>query len=386
MSCRTPPPLSPAISRLVSSSDESGPLHVLVVGGTLPALVLSRLLVRAGHRPTVVAPRRVTAAPDGPTLVPDGTVTTLDRWLVDIDVRALTRPAHGRHVACPENEVSYRPRDGTPHVADYEQLYRSLVCAVENERRQVGSVEHIQQTSAAVDVTFEDGEETSFDLVVGADGPHSFLGSLNGTVHDVRTGLHEWTTTAPATPELDGSTVERWTPSFGLTVTPHHDELAVQVRLPSHTDPDRSPQARATSLLGDLDGPLSDVLQDGLPAGSSYRRLPDPTASSTWRVGRVAFLGTTASPLWSVRGLHPTLSLEDAGVLVESLTTTETVEAALGAFATDRRARDRSVRSAARRAVPDWVVTSGAPPALELARRARAVRLDGQFELSSRPD
>lgn len=378
---RLPPPLagSPPIDH---DPAPDGP-RVLVAGGTVAALALTTWLGRTGHRVTHVNATRETATPNGPTLLPRQTVETLADCIPGGSLDGLTRPVTEHRIDGPQCSLTLASDADPPLWLDVPDLYRRLDRRQDGATRRDDAVDHLRDVPDGIEVTFADGSRATYDVVVAADGQNSFVGSLTGAVHEFQRGLHEWSTSLPRPSAIVSSPCEHWDTAVCVTVVPFDDELAVQVRMPRRSTADHSPRTRAGAALERLDVGLPEPLQSGIPPGSSYRLLPDPTACGTWRAGRVVLCGTAASPLSGFRGLHPTLPVEDSIVLVDSLVAADSVDAALSRYAVDRRARQHSVWNALTDCRPDW--TSALPFAgdgpLSLEMRLQSLRFDDEFEL-----
>jgi 2-polyprenyl-6-methoxyphenol hydroxylase-like FAD-dependent oxidoreductase len=231
-----------------------------------------------------------------------------------------------------------------------------------------------------VAVTFDDGTTASYDLVVGADGPNSFLGTLADNVHMFEHGMHEWTVRTQRPPSWPGGRRERWGRQALLSATPLDEALAVSVRFPRRPAREATPRDRVATLLARIDGPITSALGRTISDESAYRLLPDPAGESTWRTGRVVFCGGAAASLGWSAGVETSLAVEDAATLVDSLVETSAIEDALSRYTTDRRGRLLAVRDAVRAERATWVDALlpevDDPISLDATLRARAIDTD----------
>lgn len=322
----------------------AGPLRVLVVGDSVPALVLTRLLERDGHAPTHVRRRSDDAASAVVTLVPPA-LTAVDS-LVDGTIDAV--PVSKLHV---ERAGETRCYDAngfgrTPLLLDHRSGRRRLRRAIDRSNRRTAQVTRLRSTEGGVEAAFAGGERVTFDLVVGADGPNSFVGFLTGNDQESDDGIGEWTFRIPRPTDWPAGVVESWHGDAVATASPADEDLAIGLGVRGAANVGAGGTDIATAALSDLPGRLGTVV-DGLPDRARYRRLPDPGSDQRWRTDRVAFCGTAAAPVGRLSGLAPSLGVEDAVVLAESLAESPSVEAALDSYAEERAGRWRTIRTAA---------------------------------------
>lgn len=385
-----PPPVGGALPALPSLGDghSTEALRVLVVGGTVPSLVLTALLERSPHEPTLATGRWGVPISRG--------VPSIARPTYDLlaDLRGVTgiggagTPTSRLTVNGVDAATTLSPVDGTapPLRIGHRELARRLRRSVPADRRRDDALSHLREDGDGVEVTFEDGSRTRFDLVVGVDGPNSFVGTLTDSGYEAGTGLHEWTARIDRGPFDVADHHETWTGDVLLSATTFGDGLAVRIVADELPETGGLPRDGADELLRDLDGGLESALADGIPRPNAYRLLPTPAAGSTWRTGRVAFCGGAASPLGVLSGFHPSLAIEDCAVLVEKLLAAADPEGALIRYERDRRRRTADLETTVRGTPANWadpLVPAGDDP-LAIAAAVRAVGFDGWFD-SVRP-
>jgi len=210
------------------------------------------------------------------------------------------------------------------------------------------AVDQLRQDGAGVDVTFSDGTESRYDMVVGADGVSSrtraqIFPDAPGPEY---TGQSVWRMFVPRPPEVDrrhyflgGRAKVGWTP---ISATEMY--LFVVERTPRRV---REPH--------ELPGALVDLLE---PYGGYVRRiralidehteitfrplesfyLPTP-----WHSGRVLLIGDAAHPTTPQLASGAGIAVEDALVLAEELAAHGTVGPTFEAFAARREERCRLV-------------------------------------------
>lgn len=326
-----------------SGDGAADPARVLVVGETVPGLVLTRLLERDGHAPTLVRRRRDAAVSDV-TLIPPA-VTTVD-GLVDGTVDAV--PVSEIRVTC-DGAARAHAATGfgrTSLLLDRRLVRRRLRRTTDPSNRRTARVDRLRSTGQGVEVAFAGGERATFDLVVGADGPNSFVGFLTGNTHGSDGGIREWAFRVPEPTDWPGGVVESWGGDAVATAAPVDDGIAVRLGVSGAGETAGAGGDVAGEALSALDGRLGNLV-DGLPDRASYRRLPDPGAEPRWRAGRVAFCGTAAAPVGRLSGLAPSLGVEDAVALADLLGTASSVPAALDSYAEERAKCLQAVRTAA---------------------------------------
>ncbi|WP_256300677.1 hypothetical protein [Haloarchaeobius salinus] len=386
MSSRLPPPLV-GVTPFEPADDPPSDARILVVGGTVTAFVVTALLERTGHRPTLVTGRHEAAISADVVRLSRSTFDALATVVPAVDLDGVGSPVDRLSVASGVESATLSPVDDAspPVLVERRELRRRFRRSCDSPQRQA-DVTSVRETPDGVAVSFDDGSRTTFDLVVAADGPNSFLGTLTDTVHEFETGMHEWTVRTERPSSWDECLWERWDRRALLSAASVSDELAVSVRFPRRPGSDSDPRGRADAVLDATDDSIATVLGGRIPDRSTYRLLPDPTVESTWFAGSVVFCGTAATPLGWAGGLDTTLAVEDAMVLASSLRTAEDCTAAIEHYARDRRARTLGIREATRDDVQSWFESFVPDGEVSLCVDAtlRALDLGGEFLPSPR--
>lgn len=321
-------------------------MRVLVVGDTVPGLVLTRLLERDGHTPTLVGRRGDDTLID--VVLAASAAATVDH-LVDGSVAATATPVSEIQVSCDCGATAYCAAGATPTslLLDYRWLRRSLGRAIDPKNRRTARIHQIQPCEQGVEVAFAGGKRAMFDLVIGADGPNSFVGFLEGNSRERDGNVQEWRFRISRPQDWPDGMVESWDDDAVVTVAPVSDGLAVRLGVRGGADGKSMRSTVAAAALSTLRGQLGDAVGNALPERASYRRLPDPGVDPRWRAERIAFCGNAAAPVGRLSGLAPTLGVEDAVTLVDALSKSSSVRDALDSYATERGDRLRTVRAAA---------------------------------------
>ncbi|WP_267643477.1 FAD-dependent oxidoreductase [Haloarchaeobius amylolyticus] len=351
---RCPP--APALTDRVGFEGEPAP-HVLVVGDTVAALAAAIVFERAGASITVLTRHGGSPSTTGAvTLTPAALsmLTTIDRTdRIEPAATSITEATvctdDGGTEAVTLTSAGSR---STPSTVDRGRLLDVLRQNLDSPVRQGQEIDHLSDEGDGVRVTDQHDEPRWVDLVVGADGPNSFVRTMTGTATSSPAGLHEWTFRVDRPAWWSAGLVEGWTRHALATVVPMGDELGVclGVHVPAGRSSD--PRERAEQALMSFDGRVGRLLEQHLPPDAVFRWLPDPSVDPVFRAGRVAFCGEAATPVGYLSGLTPALGLEDALVLAETVTTVEPMDAALDRYETCRERRLARLRGSTRAAPP----------------------------------
>ncbi|HEY0239367.1 MAG TPA: FAD-dependent monooxygenase [Friedmanniella sp.] len=313
---------------------------VLVSGAGPAGSALAFWLRRAGFAPTVVeiapAPR-----PGGQTVDLRGAGrTVIDRMGLMDAARALVVPQRGlalvdergRHRA----ELTIEAFGGDGVVSELEILRGDLGQLLHDSV--AGDVEHLfgrrvtelQDTDEGVEVTFDDGTVRTFDLVVGADGPHSGVRRLAFGPQErfVRPlgGCTAWFT-APDEVGLDGW-YEMFNAPGGLVVSLRPDRVPGQVKAglsfvspPLAHDRHDLPALRrlVAERFAGLGWRTPGVLAAAATADDFYFDAIAQVHLDRWSQGRVALVGDAAWCPSPLTGMGTSLALVGAYVLAGEL-------------------------------------------------------------------
>ena len=212
------------------------------------------------------------------------------------------------------------------------------------------SAKSIVQDEQGVDVTFSDGEQRRYDLVIGADGLYSQTRASLFPEAPVPTysGQVVWRAVLPRPPEV--KSLIMWVGGrTKLGVNPVSKEemyLFVTEHRPTNDRVDPTtflPQLRA--LLAEYPAPLVRAMAEQLDEGSQivYRPLEGLLMPQPWFKERVVLIGDAVHATTPHLASGACIGIEDAIVLAEELARSESLLGALGAFQSRRWERCRMV-------------------------------------------
>jgi salicylate hydroxylase len=217
-------------------------------------------------------------------------------------------------------------------------------------------VKALTQTDAGVNVQFEDGSESSFDVVVGADGIHSRVRSaLFGDEHPRFTGVVSFRSVVPTervkhVPEVEAFT--KWwgpNPQSQIVTFPLNQGRETFVFATTGQDSWTEESWTSEGDVNELRGFYKDFHADAralLEACDStlksalYERDPLPQ----WSVGTVTLLGDACHPMLPFMAQGAGMAIEDAVVLGRTLAGVSSRAQAAGAL--QRYAKTRQERTA----------------------------------------
>ncbi|MDG4799314.1 FAD-dependent monooxygenase [Micromonospora sp. WMMD980] len=305
---------------------------VLISGAGVAGSALVWWLRRHGFRPTIV--ERAPAPRDGGYKVDvrGAALTVLDRMGLAAPVRArdtgmrLARflDRSGRQLATMDAAL-FGGRSADDVEIMRGDLTRILRTAADVEHRFGDSVTALHADADGVDVTFARGDHRRFDLVIGADGPHSAVRRLAfgpASAHLRPLGHHIAICTVPAA--LGEERVELLHPEPGRTVGVYRTAGA--------------PDARALFLFrspADVLGRPHPAVLSGAFAGAGWR-VPELLAAAadapdlyldamsrvrmeSWSTGRIGLVGDAAYAASPASGQGTSLGLVGAYVLAAAL-------------------------------------------------------------------
>ncbi|WP_310460223.1 FAD-dependent monooxygenase [Sphaerotilus sp.] len=218
-----------------------------------------------------------------------------------------------------------------------------------NRLREVGILTHVGlaasellQSADDVEVRYVDGSSSRHDLVVAADG---LMSSTRRTlwpeaVKPAFTGQGCWRLIAERPASIDRPTFYVGAPVTvgAVPCSPTHMYVWVLQHVPDNpwVDPAAQP-ALLRELLEPFGGDLVEVRQNiGPQSNVNYRPLEAFLMEAPWHKGRVVLLGDAAHGTTPHLASGAGMAMEDALVLADSLSTHETLDAALTAH-TQRR-------------------------------------------------
>ena len=208
----------------------------------------------------------------------------------------------------------------------------------------------IEQHAGGVDVTFTDGQRSSYDLVIGADGLHSAV--RTAIVPDAPTprytGQAVWRAVVARSPEI--KTVTMWPgPRVKPGVNPvSMTEMYVFITEPRAANEHIPAQDLAPKMRALLEGFADPVLQNvrselGPDSQIVFRPIDSLLMPQPWYRGRIVLIGDTVHATTPHLAAGACIGIEDALVLAEELERANDVDSALAAFQNRRWDRCRMV-------------------------------------------
>jgi 2-polyprenyl-6-methoxyphenol hydroxylase-like FAD-dependent oxidoreductase len=208
----------------------------------------------------------------------------------------------------------------------------------------------IEQDGDGVNVSFTDGTQNRYDLVIGADGMYSKVRAalLPDAPVPQYSGQCVWRAVLPRPPEVTGAMM--WLgPKIKTGVNPvSKDEMYLFVTEDRAENAFVDPQQFApmlSELLAPFKAPLMQYCRGliGAEAQIVYRPLESLLLKQPWYHGRVVLIGDTVHATTPHLASGACIGIEDALVLAEELGRGDSVEGALQAFGARRWERCRMV-------------------------------------------
>ncbi|MEV4625856.1 FAD-dependent monooxygenase [Micromonospora sp. NPDC049523] len=351
-------------------------LRILIVGGGIAGLATARALRLAGFRPEVTEWQSAPMAIAGGIYLQGNAARALRDLGLDSPVRPLGQvigrqrflDVRGRRL-CEVDLGLLWAGVGECRALPRAELHQVLLTAAGGEVRYATGINTLELTREAVAVTFDDGRQGEYDLVIGADGRQSTvrsLAALGGPARQVGQIVYRSVVTG-------GPRVTDWTALLGQ----HSAFVVVPMgagRLHCYADetcadlPD-DPIARLRERFAEYGGPVPAVLDAirSVRVGTS-----DEVELGRWSRGRVVLVGDAAHATAPTLAQGAAMALEDALVLARALVGAETVTEALARYESRRRPRTKWVLDRTR----DRDRTRDVPPPLrDPLLRGRGARI-----------
>jgi 2-polyprenyl-6-methoxyphenol hydroxylase-like FAD-dependent oxidoreductase len=247
---------------------------------------------------------------------------------------------------------------GEPHLIWRPRLIDVLRETVSDGNIRMGTtVTEIDQHDDGVDVSFTDGTENRYDLVVGADGIHSTVREqVFGDISLTYQGMTSWAFWVNEELVDRGVIKEHWGDSRFAGLYPTDDGLAcfLAVTAPEGTpDPVDERKARIRESFQGMGGFIPDVLNEmeSKDADDIWHDDFYDLRMEEWTNDRVVLIGDAAHAPLPTAGVGASMAMESAAVLADELTRSDStyLEQALNHYVTRRRDRVDDVQEKSRR-------------------------------------
>jgi FAD-dependent urate hydroxylase len=334
-------------------------MRILIVGGGIAGLATARALRLRGHDCEIVerdpAPRIAGAG----VYVPGNGMAALARLGLADAVRERGAVVGRRRFRDERGQlvIDFDEADLWKDVAPPVALHRRDLHAILADGaagvplRDGATVTSIDDRGEVVRVTLDDGSIAEVDLVVGADGIHSWVRRhvLKGPPA-VSVGQVGWRYVLDGHPEIDGwnGWLARDRAFLALAIGGGRVYCYLDTRSGDTGDPTGGDPSRLAPMFADFVDPIPRLIAE-MPAAADVWFSPIEEVPPTWSRGRVVLVGDAAHASSPNMAEGASLAIEDALVLADTLTTAAGVPAALDAFRARREPRVRHVQQTTHR-------------------------------------
>ncbi|MFD1612299.1 FAD-dependent oxidoreductase [Sphingomonas tabacisoli] len=240
----------------------------------------------------------------------------------------------------------------------------------------------LDQDESGVTVSFSDGSEARYDMVVGADGIYSDTRAMlfPDAPRPQFTGQSVWRHNFPRAPDIDG--LHAYEGRIGVGLVPLSEaQMYMYVTTPEPGNPRYPRDGLAAAMRGKLAGMppriaalSADITDDD---GVIYKPLETLMLGGPWHRGRVVLLGDAVHASTPHLGQGAGMAIEDAIVLADELTRAASPDEAFQAYRARRFERCEYIVSASRGVCDSQL---GKAPPIDYAAVTR-----GMFETLARP-
>ncbi|MCH8014387.1 MAG: FAD-dependent monooxygenase [Candidatus Dadabacteria bacterium] len=337
-------------------------MRILVVGGGIAGLTLTGLLQQRGFKPTLVEqiPEYGTVGyvivlwPSGSRILKGLGVY---RSLLDVGLQCTTY-----NVSDEQGQMlhSYSVQNVTEKYGPMLNTYRPDLINVIKEAvdpdsiRMSTTVDKIDQTNDEVYVTFSDGTEETYDLVVGCDGVRSKTRDLVfGDVPLSYSGMTGWSFWVKPNIAKTLQIAEYWGTGKFFGIWPTKGRLSVFTSIRDNVqepDPVESRIDRIQENFKNFGGLVPEILEGLDDPNEIFHGHYNDLRMKKWHKGRVVLVGDAAHAILPTAGGGVSMAMESAAVLVDELCRTDSkyIEQAFESYITRRRSRVDKIQNQSR--------------------------------------
>ncbi len=337
-------------------------MRILVVGGGIAGLTLTGLLQQRGFKPTLVEqiPEYGTVGyvivlwPSGSRILKGLGVY---RSLLDVGLQFTTY-----NVSDERGQMlhSYSVQNVTEKYGPMLSTYRPDLINVIKEAvdpdsiRMSTTVDKIDQTNDEVYVTFSDGTEETYDLVVGCDGVRSKTRDLVfGDVPLSYSGMTGWSFWVKPNIAKTLQIAEYWGTGKFFGIWPTKGRLSVFTSIRDNVqepDPVESRIDRIRENFKNFGGLVPEILESLNDPNEIFHGHYNDLRMKKWHKGRVVLVGDAAHAILPTAGGGVSMAMESAAVLVDELCRADSkyIEQAFESYITRRRSRVDKIQNQSR--------------------------------------
>jgi 2-polyprenyl-6-methoxyphenol hydroxylase-like FAD-dependent oxidoreductase len=299
--------------------------RVLIIGGGIAGLALGRALARAGIGAEIVE-RVATWSPSGAGIyIPANGMRALGQLGLDRPLLARRRVNTRRRYLTAEGATSFEIDltdfwDGTGPCLGVTRadLHDVLLAGAAGVPLRLGvTVDTLKEDTDGVNVVFSDASHGRYDLVVGADGIHSWTRDLLGGDQEIGANLASmsWRFLVACPPGIDCWTLFAGANAMALLVPVGGGRAYCFAAQSSGLPPDRPAELRA--LFEGFADPVPQVMEqvDGPVHAARIEELRAPV----WGRGRTVLIGDAAHGMSPAMAQGAALTVEDALTLAALL-------------------------------------------------------------------
>jgi len=337
-------------------------MRVLIVGGGVAGLTLTALLQQRGFKPTLVE-RIPEYGSVGYVIVlwPSGSRILkglgVYRDLLDVGLQFTTY-----NVSDEQGQMlhSYSVKNVTekygPMLSTYRpDLINVIKKAVDPDSiRMNTTVDKIDQTNDEVYVTFSDGTEETYDLVVGCDGVRSKTRNMVfGDVPLSYSGMNGWSFWVKPNIAKTLQIAEYWGTGKFFGVWPTKGRLSVFTSIRNDvqdSDPVESRIDRIQENFKDFGGIVPDILEGLDDPNEIFHGHYNDLVMKKWHKGRVVLVGDAAHAILPTAGGGVSMAMESAAVLADELSRADSkyIEQSFESYMARRRSRVGKIQTQSR--------------------------------------